>query len=321
MKNEISVIVPVYNGEKDIRKTLLSLIDQTLPVDIIVVNDGSKDNTEMVVKQLIEEHPETNIHYFYKENGGISDARNFGISKVETPYFGFLDSDDNCISNAFELLYNALKKEDAKIAFGGFTWVYEDGSTRISMDTGYRDKKELIIKMYNTLWNKLYDTKWFKSTGIVFPKGLRYEDTSCLTKLALFMDKVAYVEVPLVNYIQHPGSITHTYNHNISDMIQVFEGIRQFYREHDAYDEYREEIEYVVIRFFLGSNFLRASRIADKTLKKQVLDEAWNYLNDNYPDYRKNKYLKQGGLKNLYFKHCGKFVYYNCGWLLRKIIK
>ena len=77
--NRLSIIVPVYNGEKTIKRAIDSLLKQTEEVDIIVVNDGSTDNTE----DLIKSYSKSNIHYFYKENGGISDARNFGISKVE----------------------------------------------------------------------------------------------------------------------------------------------------------------------------------------------------------------------------------------------
>ena len=88
--NKLSIIVPVYNGEKTIKRAIDSLLKQTVEVDIIVVNDGSTDNTESVVKT----YSNSNIHYYYKKNGGISDARNFGISKVNTEFFGFLDSDD-----------------------------------------------------------------------------------------------------------------------------------------------------------------------------------------------------------------------------------
>ena len=90
--SDLSIIVPVYNGEKTIKRALDSLLNQTIKVDIIVVNDGSIDKTEDIVLDLKKDND--NIFYFYKDNSGISDARNFGVDKVNTKFFGFLDSDD-----------------------------------------------------------------------------------------------------------------------------------------------------------------------------------------------------------------------------------
>lgn len=302
--NRLSIIVPVYNGEKTIKRAIDSLLKQTEEVDIIVVNDGSTDNTEGVVKS----YSESNIHYFYKENGGISDARNFGISKVETEFFGFLDSDDYAKEDMAEKMLLAIGDKD--ICMSNFTWVYEDGSRKEAKDVGYKDKHEIIEKMFSTLWNKIYRTKWFLDAGIKFPTSLRYEDTSVLIRLAYYMDKVAYVDESFVDYYQINGSITHTFNININDMIEVFKGLKNFYEEKNAYEDYKPELEYLTIRFFLGSSYLRACRILDKQVKKETLDKGWNYLISTYPTFKENKYLKNGGKKNMYFSLITKTTYY-----------
>ena len=90
---KVSVIVPVYNVEKYITKCLTSLINQTLDdIEIIIVNDGSTDNSEQIVKQFKRSH--NNIIYVTKENGGLSSARNFGLIYATGEYIAFLDSDD-----------------------------------------------------------------------------------------------------------------------------------------------------------------------------------------------------------------------------------
>lgn len=302
--NRLSIIVPVYNGEKTIKRAIDSLLKQSEEVDIIVVNDGSTDDTERIVK----EYNNSNIHYFYKENGGISDARNYGVNKVTTEFFGFLDSDDTVKEDMAKKMLEAIGDKD--ICMSNFTWVYEDGSRKQARDVGYKDKHEIIEKMFSTLWNKIYRTKWFLSTGIKFPTGLRYEDTSVLIRLAYYMDKVAYVDESFVDYYQINGSITHTYNININDMIEVFEGIKAFYEENNAYEEYKLELEYLTIRFFLGSSYLRACRINDERVRKDTLNKGWNYLNKTYPNFKENKYLNNGGMKNKYFKHVSKFSYF-----------
>ncbi len=304
--NKLSVIVPVYNGEKTIGRAIESLLNQTVEVDIIVINDGSKDNTESIVLDLKKNND--NIYYYYKENSGISDTRNLGVEKVNTEFFGFLDSDDYVKEDMAEKMLEAIKDND--ICMSNFTWVYEDGSRKEAKDIGYKNKHEIIEKMFSTLWNKIYRTSWFRSTGIKFPSGLRYEDTSVLIRLAYYMDKVSYVDESFVDYYQLNGSITHTFNININDMIAVFRDIKKFYEEKGAFDEYKPELEYLTIRFFLGSSYLRACRIKNKEIKKDTLDKGWQYLNETYPNYRDNYYLKNGGKKNLYFKLVNKHRYY-----------
>ena len=101
---KISVIVPVYNTEKYIEKCLQSILSQTMnDIEIIVVNDGSTDNSENVIKQ-IEKNNNTKIQikYFKKENGGLSDARNYGVKKATGKYISFIDSDDYIDKNLYK---------------------------------------------------------------------------------------------------------------------------------------------------------------------------------------------------------------------------
>lgn len=306
--NDISVIVPVYNGKETIEKCLFSLLNQSINVDIVVVDDGSIDNTKDIVLKMIENSGDR-IHYYYKENSGISDARNFGVSKVETEYFGFLDSDDTVSKEMYEKMLLEIKRNNSDLCICNFYWVYEK-DRKLAKDIGYTNKHEILEKMFATLWNKLYRTSWFKKTGLSFPSGFHYEDASVLYRLAYYMDKVCYVDEAFVNYYQRSGSITHTFTVYINDMIEVLEGIKKFYIDNNAYEEYKDEIEYLFIRFFLGNSYLRACRIKDKTLRKDVLDKGYDCLIRNYPNYKQNKYLKNSGLKNKYFSLLTKKTYY-----------
>lgn len=315
--SKISVIVPVYNGEKDIERCLFSLINQTIAVDIIVVDDGSKDNTAKLVNDLVEVYPDR-IRYFYKDNSGISDTRNFGVSKVDTEYFGFLDSDDYVNHDMYEKMLCEIEKNDSDICMSNFLWVFEN-ETKEAKDIGYQDKHEILSRMFATLWNKLYKTEWFKNTGIEFPSGLRYEDASVLYRLALHMDKVSYVDEAFVNYVQREGSITHTFNININDMIEVFKGIKEYYINNDQYDKYKDEIEYLFIRFFLGNSYLRACRIKDKKIRKETLNKGWNFLIENYPDFKKNRYLKHSGMKNKYFRLMNRGLYFSNVYIFKML--
>ena len=306
--NKVSIIVPVYNGEKDIERAVQSLLDQTVETDIIVINDGSSDKTEEILLRLQKDHP--NIRYFYKENSGVSDCRNMGIEKVETEYFGFLDSDDYVKKDMVEKMLKKIEETKSDVCFCDFIWKFEDRE-KIQKDTGYKDKHELLKGLFAVLWNKLYRTSWFKSTGLKCPNVISDEDSSLLYRLVLHMDKVCYVEEPFIYYVQRKTSLRHTFNKRVFGVIEVLDDIRQYYIDHGVYDEYKEEIEYLYIRYYLGNTYLAACRITDKEMRKKALDLYWEKLNGAFPDYRKNRYLNEGGKKNAYFRAVNKTMYYS----------
>ena len=102
---EISVIVPIYNVQKYLRKCLNSLVKQTFKdIEIIAVNDGSTDDSEEILKEYVEKFD--NFFYYNKENGGLSDARNFGLKHANGRYVAFVDSDDYVDRTMYEKMYN-----------------------------------------------------------------------------------------------------------------------------------------------------------------------------------------------------------------------
>ena len=108
---KISVIIPVYNVEKYLDETLKSIVKQTIGfnnIQVILVNDGSKDNSEKICLEYKEKYP-NNITYVKKENGGVSSARNEGIKHVKGKYTHFLDSDDYISEGAYKKAYDILE--------------------------------------------------------------------------------------------------------------------------------------------------------------------------------------------------------------------
>ena len=125
--NKVSVIVPVYNVENYLRKCLYSLVNQTLAeIEIIVVNDGSKDNSQAIIDEFQEQFP-LKIKSFIKENGGLSDARNFGLNHVDAEFIGFVDSDDEVSETMFEEMYALPKKHNAEIVICNLQQVNKNG--------------------------------------------------------------------------------------------------------------------------------------------------------------------------------------------------
>lgn len=297
----LSVIVPCYNGEKFIGRCLESLVNQTLQdIEIIVINDGSTDNSQDIIDSYANKYH--NIKAYKIPNSGIADARNFGVSKVETPYFGFLDCDDYTDVTMFEKMYNKAIETNAQVVVSNFYWV-KGKKKKLEKEGPYNTGKDMLIHLFAVLWNKIYDTAFVRSTNIRFPSGNRYEDAYFLYCLAPNIERIAFVDEAFVHYVQHDNSITHNNNEEVKNMITIFDNILNYYAHTNRYDEYHDELEYLHIKFFLGNSFLRSARIDDKQDRDYTIQLGWNMLNDEFPDCHHNHYLKElPGLKNLYFR-------------------
>lgn len=297
----LSVIVPCYNGEKFIGRCLESLVNQTLQdIEIIVINDGSTDNSQDIIDSYANKYH--NIKAYKILNSGIADARNFGVSKVETPYFGFLDCDDYTDVTMFEKMYNKAIETNAQVVVSNFYWV-KGKKKKLEKEGPYNTGKDMLIHLFAVLWNKIYDTEFVRSTNIRFPSGNRYEDAYFLYCLAPNIERLAFVDEAFVHYVQHENSITHNNNEEVKNMITIFDNILNYYAHTNRYDEYHDELEYLHIKFFLGNSFLRSARIDDKQDRDYTIQLGWNMLNDEFPDWHHNHYLKElPGLKNLYFR-------------------
>ena len=297
----LSVIVPCYNGEKFIGRCLESLVNQTLQdIEIIVINDGSTDNSQDIIDSYANKYH--NIKAYKIPNSGIADARNFGVSKVETPYFGFLDCDDYTDVTMFEKMYNKAIETNAQVVVSNFYWV-KGKKKKLEKEGPYNTGKDMLIHLFAVLWNKIYDTEFVRSTNIRFPSGNRYEDAYFLYCLAPNIERIAFIDEAFVHYVQHENSITHNNNEEVKNMITIFDNILNYYAHTDRYDEYHDELEYLHIKFFLGNSFLRSARIEDKEDREYTIQLGWNMLNDEFPDWHHNHYLKElPGLKNLYFR-------------------
>ena len=145
MRPTVSVIVPCFNAEKTVARTLDSLVKQTLDnLEIIVINDGSTDHTKDIIENYITDHKEINICLYTKENEGIASARNYALTKVHGEYFGFLDSDDYAEKEMFEDLYQLAKKDDLEVAVSDFWWEMDD-SQRLEKEGPYNCKQDMMV--------------------------------------------------------------------------------------------------------------------------------------------------------------------------------
>lgn len=306
---KVSIIVPAYNVEDYIQKCLESLVNQTLQeIEIIVVNDGSTDQTKSRIEKFMLAYPEK-IKYLEKVNGGLSSARNYGLPSANGKYIGFVDSDDYIESDMFEKMYQKAEEENSDMVECDFIWEYEN---KQKIDTGkiYSNKKEAFLYARVVAWNKLIRRETLEKANIKFPEGLRYEDTEFFYKLLPSLNKISFVKKPLVHYIQRSNSIANTQNERVQEIFTIWDNVIKFYKEKGLYEEYKEVIEYTYARFLLCSSLLRIVKVGDKKIREKLEQKTWEELNSKFPNWKKNSILKkEKGAKNMYMRMVSKSTY------------
>ena len=306
---KVSVIVPIYNVEKYLEKCINSLLSQTLEdIQIILVNDGSKDNSGNIAKEY-EKNNKNRIIYVEKENGGLSDARNYGLKYATSDFIAFLDSDDYIEKNAYEEMYNKAIEENADYVECDFIWEFPN-KIRVDKQYPYKNKKEMLSFVRVVAWNKLIKRQLITDNNLEFPKGLRYEDIEFTYKLIPFVNKFAYVDKPFIHYVQREGSIANVQNERTAEIFTVLDNVIEFYKENNIYDEYRDELEYNYARYLLCSSLKRMCKIKDKSIREKLLTESWERLNSNFPNWKENVILKTVNIgKNKYMRTVNKSTY------------
>ncbi len=306
---KVSVIVPIYNVEKYLEKCINSLLSQTLEdIQIILVNDGSKDNSGNISKEY-EKNNKDRVIYVEKENGGLSDARNYGLKYATGDFIAFLDSDDYIEKNAYEEMYNKAIEENADYVECDFIWEFPN-KIRMDKQYPYKNKKEMLSFVRVVAWNKLIKRQLITDNNLEFPKGLRYEDVEFTYKLIPFINKFAYVDKPFIHYVQRKGSIANVQNERTAEIFTVLDNVTEFYKKNNIYEKYRDELEYNYARYLLCSSLKRMCKIKDKTIREKLLTESWERLNLNFPNWKENVILKTVNIgKNKYMRTVNKSTY------------
>ena len=306
---KVSVIVPVYNVEQYIDKCLNSLVNQTLQdIEIIIVNDGSTDRSKSIIFKFKEKFSDK-ILYLEKENGGLSDARNYGIKHAKGDYIAFLDSDDYVELNTYEKLYNKAIQTNADMVECDFYWEYPDKKIH-DTKANYKNESDMFANARVVAWNKLYKKDILLNSGIEFPKGLRYEDLEFFYKILPKLNKIELINEPLIHYVQREDSITYVQNERTQEIFTILDNIIKYYKENDLYEKYKKELEYMYTRILFASSFKRICKIKDKKIRNESLQKTIDKAYEEFPNWKNNTILKKSkGLKNIYLRSINRFTY------------
>ena len=304
---KVSVIVPVYNVEKYIKKCLDTIISQTFSdIEIICVNDGSTDSSRKILEEY--KNKDSRIIIIDKKNGGLSSARNAGMKVAMGEYISFIDSDDWIEETMLEKLYNNMTTLNTDITICA---VHQFDETKQAIDDSceyftlgyfdesfdnkvfsYKDTKSFLTNVCVMAWNKLYRKSFLDECQAEFPDGLIFEDGPFFFSIFFKTQRVSIVRDFLYYYrINRAGSIIKKGGKQFFDIIDVVNLMCNSLKELPDFDDVKYEFfhqklddihyRFELIPFYMKGKFARKFRKKSCLLDEALFDFA--KVEEKYP--------------------------------------
>lgn len=263
----ISIIVPIYNMERLMRRCIDSLLAQSFKdFELLLIDDGSKDSSWSICQEYAERDPR--VFIFHKENGGLSDTRNFGLQHAHGQYSIFADPDDWVSPEGLNLLYDKALENNADIVMCDI--YHEDEYVRhyTKQEPSALDHntvlKELFVNIGGFTVNKLIKTSLYQKYGIEYPKGI-YGCEDQYTMAAIFKHnvKITYVPIAFYHYLYYPVSLARYYDENTYEMdLHILQMFKDLLEGTPVYDyAIRKKQNSIFIRaFWNGSNYYSSKK-------------------------------------------------------------
>lgn len=281
---KISVIVPIYNVEKDLERCVKSIMQQTYQnIEIILVDDESPDHCPEMCDKYAQE--DSRIRVIHKRNGGLSEARNTGLKVASGEFVMYVDSDDYIEKDSCEQLLMAMQK-DVDFVVGALREVkkktasYQRHSNLVS-GKKYNSKEFVINSIKKNEWFapavlNLYRRRFLIANSLFYKVGIYYEDIELLPKLYLAANKIVYIDYPFYNYVIRENSIMTS---NMTDekkkmIIGIYNEWMQIINQVQD-KEYQRYLYGILVRYYITS--ARRGKISGWKIDKMNLKFAWKY--------------------------------------------
>lgn len=281
---KVSIIVPVYNGQKYIKKCLDSLLNQTLKdIEVIVVDDGSIDQTLQIINNISDER----LKVISIENQGQGVARNIGITFATGDYLGFVDSDDYIDRTMFEKLYKTAIEQNSDLVICPYYRVDEVGKILFSE---MKNVAGDYLNINTSPWNKLYRRSLWSKYDIKFAENLWYEDLHAVLPFVFVSNKIDWINEPLYYYVQRKESSINIFNERVEDIFKVFDGIYKFI-ECNKLKVTEEIIQYYFIMHLVFGHLSRCSAENIFLKRHKLIINTKKYLLSKFPNFLNNYYF------------------------------
>lgn len=324
MVHKVSIIIAAYNIQDYIARCLNSVINQTYKnLDIIIVNDGSTDETLSIIQSY--ENNDKRIKIINQNNMGLLASRKIGFTHATGDYVLFIDGDDWLEINAIQVMYEAMMKDDFDIIQCKYYMKYDNGKSVKDLDKtlGAIEPSTLIDRLLlcdinHNVWTKLIKMDYIKVNDIHFMNDITFgEDLAFTYELFIRNPKVCVIDDCLYNYYQRSNSLTNEISPKVLEINKVLQYISQDLIKRDLYNNYTQHFDYFVYRhsYLTYRNFIFYSK---SELGKEILAQWRNYgidiVNNNF--YKKKISIK-GKISEYFYSHS--LLSYSFAYLAKKI--
>lgn len=320
---KLTIGIPVYNGEKYISRCIDSILKEyekakeNIELELLIVNDGSKDNSKTILKEYSEKISQ--IKVITQTNSGLAHVRRVILEEASGDYLWFVDVDDEIEEGAIEFIANQKLEE---INIFDYRVGYENSKLE-TISMGIQENTILIpntekklFTLPNAVWHYIYDLEFLRKTKVTFKSGYLYEDFEFMARLWPNVSKAKYFNFSIYKYYLTEGSIMRggTAINKIRDIEVMLSSVEEYYAENYP-GEFKEELEYFNWYHILYGGYANILRI-DET--SPLLDEYLKKVKIKYPNWIKNKYLKSQPLKRKILMY---LIKYNQRKIVKKLLK
>lgn len=299
----LSIIIPVYNAEKFIRKCLESLLSQTLKdIEVIVVDDKGKDRSISVVNEVKNNNPRGSVITILEmeRNSGAAAARNYGLQNAHGEYVAFVDSDDWCEPHMYETLYSKAIEEDSDWCYANALKEYPDGRKVVLKQPDEPSglltsdiRKEMLSRFVAYFWTSVYKRDFLTHNNIQFPLFRFSEDSFFVWMVVMHAQRFSVVNQPLYHYIVQPNSVSNLYDGTKHQQkVEVFSLLIKLLRDEKLYLPYKAELDYLYIKKGFVIPLSICAIYGDNKSSKQM-DTIFQSVENLIPDYKNNIYFKK----------------------------
>lgn len=295
MSELLSIIVPVYNGEDSISRCLDSIYRQKYPnIELIIIDDGSTDNSYEYIEKYIKENVKNNIcaSVYRNENQGVSKTRNYGIEISKGNWITFIDQDDYIDDNYCDNYMSYINNKDVDIVVGGYERVSQDGKKIRSVTLkGDIWDQYMIVSPWAHIYRKSFIQKFrisFLNTYIGEDVYFNMTAYACTNKVEILKYDCGY------KWVFNDESVSNSKQNKVSDRnnpLYLLEAIHKFYDDMPTKCCIDEKIkEYFFIRYIIWYELFTVKG-SKKSEYLQRLDVIYNWLSCKYPNYLNNIYI------------------------------
>ena len=297
----ISIVVPVYNGERRLEACVKSLAkaldDFSESGEIILIDNNSTDKSADAMVKCQKKYPKL-IKLKKCMTPGAAAVRNYGAKLAKGEYIWFIDADDTVRCDAIAKLVKQARAKKADLVMLGIKRIYQDKHTDYlsAVCPEEPNYKSRFVRYGMGPFQVLIRRKWWTEHNFRFQEGIIHEDMELMSALILYTDQYACVDEPLYNYYQNPESVLHKtkWDPHYLDIFVALEGLYDRFTAAGATEKYHDELEW----FFIWNLLIDSAKDFKKFKEGRIgLDKSRKMLKAYFPKWHKNKFLKEKPLK------------------------